>query len=167
MKTNLVRTLLISAVLAAVPPAFTDDAEAPAPKHDHHAGLDAHQEARAPAVQAKVPPLRILFPKSGDRVGTSLAVVFETPGDMSRMTMSAAAPDTHLHLEVDGVILMPTESQLIRLGGKRYLFVFDLPVEPGERTIRVYWSDAEHRTIESSVQSVKVMAEGVKQSQVP
>lgn len=106
-----------------------------------------------------MPPLRILFPEPGARVGTQLAVVFETSGEMARLTMSAPAVGTHLHVEADGVSLMPTEDQLIRLGDNRYIFVFDLPVAPGERTLRVYWSDAAHRTIDSSLQQVRVTAE--------
>lgn len=75
--------------------------------------------------------------------------------------MSAPVVGTHLHIETDGISLMPGENQLIRLGGNRYVFVFDLPVEAGERSLRVYWSDGMHRTIESSMQTVKVLVEDV------
>lgn len=94
-------------------------------------------------------------------MGTQLAVVFETPGEMAKLTMSAPVVGTHLHIETDGISLMPGENQLIRLGGNRYVFVFDLPVEAGERSLRVYWSDGMHRTIESSMQTVKVLVEDV------
>ncbi|MEW6169017.1 MAG: hypothetical protein AB1651_15190 [Pseudomonadota bacterium] len=46
-----------------------------------------------------------------------------------------------------------------RAGRRRYLFVFDLPVAPGERTLRVYRSDAMHRTIDASMQTVKLTVE--------
>ena len=94
-----------------------------------------------------------------DHHGTQLAVVFETPGKMERLTMSAPVVDTHLHIETDGISLMPGEDQLIRLGNHRYVFLFDLPVEPGERSLRVYWSDGMHRTIDASMQTVKVVVE--------
>ena len=56
-------------------------------------------------------------------------------------------------------IAMTVEDQLIRLGNHRYVFLFDLPVEPGERSLRVYWSDGMHRTIDASMQTVKVVVE--------
>lgn len=133
--------------------------------HDHHAHHQGHAQhstnGAAGQGATEVPPLRILFPESGAKVGTQLAVVFETPGEMARLTMSAPVVGTHLHIETDGISLMPGEDQLIRLGGNRYVFVFDLPVKAGERSLRVYWSDGMHRTIESSMQTVKVLVEDV------
>ena len=51
---------------------------------------------------------------------------------------------------------MPSPEQLVRLGGNRYLFEFDLPVQAGPRVLRAYWADANHQTIEASVQKVSV-----------
>lgn len=130
-------------------------------QHHHHQGHGQHPADGAAGKGAtEVPPLRILFPESGAKVGTQLAVVFETPGEMARLTMSAPVVGTHLHIETDGISLMPGENQLIRLGGNRYVFVFDLPVSAGERSLRVYWSDGMHRTIDSSMQTVNVIVEG-------
>lgn len=128
--------------------------------HGHHAGHAPEEAASKSLGATEIPPLRILYPQSGARVGTQLAVVFETPGDMQRLTMSAATIGTHLHIETDGISLMPVQDQLIRLGEGRYVFVFDLPVKPGERELRVYWSDGMHKTIDASMQSVKVTVEG-------
>ena len=131
--------------------------------HDHHAHHQGHAQHAANGAAGKgateVPPLRILFPEDGAKVGTQLAVVFETPGKMERLTMSAPVVGTHLHIETDGISLMPGEDQLIRLGNHRYVFLFDLPVEPGGRSLRVYWSDGMHRTIDASMQTVKVVVE--------
>ncbi len=126
--------------------------------HQHHHQMSASQEGGGPEAKGatEVPPLRILFPESGAKVGTQLAVVFETPGEMARLTMSAPVVGTHLHIETDGISLMPGEKQLVRLGGNRYVFLFDLPVKAGERSLRVYWSDGMHQTIESSIQSVDI-----------
>lgn len=144
--------LLLAALSAGYPLTLHAAADE---KHDHH----AQQPAGDAVAAAEVPPLRILFPESGAKVGTQLAVVFETPGDLGRMTMSAPVVGTHLHIETDGVSLMPTADQLIALGGGRYVFVFDLPVAPGQRTLRVYWSDGRHRTISASMQEVKLTVE--------
>jgi hypothetical protein len=142
---------------AACGSCLSADAGAAEDLHMHH--HDAPPAAAAVEPTATPPPLRILLPESGAKVGTQLAVVFETPGDLSRMTMSAPMMGTHLHIEVDDTSLMPTESQLIRLGGNRYVFVFDLPVKVGAHTVRVYWSDRMHHPIDSSRQSVNVLAE--------
>lgn len=106
-----------------------------------------------------VPPLRILMPSDGARVGKQLAMIFETSGDMRRLTMSSQTVRTHLHVEVDSKSLMPSNEQLIRLGHHRYLFVFDLPVNIGPHTLKVYWSDGAHRPIVSTLQKVSVMVE--------
>lgn len=151
--------VLLGSSLSAGTRAGSEDA------HDHHAHHQGHAQHSIDGAAGKgateVPPLRILFPEPGAKVGTQLAVVFETPGEMARLTMSAPVVGTHLHIETDGISLMPGEDQLIRLGGNRYVFVFDLPVKAGERSLRVYWSDGLHRTIDSSMQTVKVLVEDV------
>jgi hypothetical protein len=129
-------------------------------QHQHHGAPAAHGNNMKAGGATEVPPLRILYPQAGAVVGTQLAIVFETPGDMQRLTMSAAEVGTHLHIETDGISLMPVENQLIRLGSGRYVFVFDLPVKPGQRELRVYWSDGMHKTIDASMQVVKVTVEG-------
>ena len=150
--------LLLAVLSAGLPPVLH---AAPDGTHDHHAhhARPAQPPAGAAVAAAEVPPLRILLPESGAKVGTQLAVVFETPGDLGRLTMSAPVVGTHLHIETEGVSLMPTADQLIALGGGRYVFVFDLPIAPGERTLRVYWSDGMHRTIDASMQAVKLTVE--------
>ena len=97
------------------------------------------------------------MPGNGDVVGSRLAVVFETPADIEKMTMGHQnTMGTHLHVEAGGSELMPSQEQLIRLGANRYLFLFDLPVQAGTKVLRVSWADGNHRTIESSVQRVTV-----------
>lgn len=126
--------------------------------HAHH--HPAQAAVGAPVSAAELPPLRILMPANGDVVGTQLAVVFETPGEIARLTMgSGPVAGIHLHIDTDGVSMMPTAQQLIRMGGARYLFLFDLPVKPGPRSLRVYWSDAMHRTIEDSVQELRLQVQ--------
>lgn len=151
-------TIAVAIAWFASAPAYAADGHAH--HHGHHAAHAADGSALKAQGATEVPPLRILYPQSGAKVGTQLAVVFETPGDMQRLTMSAAAVGTHLHIETDGISLMPVQNQLIRLGEGRYVFVFDLPVKPGERELRVYWSDGMHKTIDASMQAVKVTVEG-------
>lgn len=122
-------------------------------EHHHHHDMAAAGAATAPA---EVPPLEIQMPRDGDTVGQQVAVVLKTPADLGGMTMSAARIGVHLHIEIAGMALMPTRQQLIDLGSNNYLYLFDLPAKPGRNTIRLYWSDAQHRTLESTVRSITV-----------
>ena len=105
------------------------------------------------------------MPGNGDIVGSRLAIIFETPADIGKMTMGHHMMGTHLHVEADDTALMPSQEQLVRLGANKYLFLFDLPAQVGTRVLRVSWAGADHRTIQSSVQkvTVTVAAEGASQ----
>jgi hypothetical protein len=123
-------------------------------------------QAVAPVVAPiEVPPLKILMPGNGDIVGSRLAIVFETPADIGKMTMGHHMMGTHLHVEADDTALMPSQEQLVRLGANKYLFLFDLPAQVGTKVLRVSWAGADHKTIQSSVQkvTVTVAADGASQ----
>ena len=124
--------------------------------HEHMQHEHMHMGHGAASAPAEVPPLKILMPRDGDTVGSRLAIVFETPADLVKMTMGHQMAGTHLHVEAGDTALMPSQEQLIRLGQNRYLFLFDLPVQAGRRELRVSWADANHETIASSVQKVTV-----------
>jgi len=143
--------LLVLAVLAASPALAQSDHEH---MHHHHAGADAMPAAVE--TPAELPPLKILMPENGAIVGTQMAIVIQTPADLSKMTMSAPVIGTHLHIEARDVSMMPSREQLVRLGADRYVFLFDVPAKPGENTLRVYWADSQHRTVAESVQQVTV-----------
>lgn len=149
------RTLASSCAIAACLCLANGTASAGGSDHAH--AQHAAKTAGAPVL----PPLRILSPKEGAQIGSAVSVEFETPADLSKMTMSAKEIGAHLHLDLDGQSLMPAQSDLKPLGARRYRYTFDLPASPGKRVIKVYWSDAAHKTIESSVQQVTVtVAEG-------
>ncbi len=127
-------------------------------EHPHH-GHDASGSIRkGEALDVKaLQPLRIVSPAAGARLGANIKVEFETGADLEQMTMSAKTVGVHLHVDIDGTSLMPTMTELARVGKNRYRYVFDMPVEAGAHVISVYWSDAAHKTIESSVQKVSVV----------
>jgi hypothetical protein len=141
----LVEMLALVAVLAA------SQAVAQAIKEQTH-HQHASGERMLSAGEAQLPPLKILMPENGATVGTQLALVFQTPADLSTMTM--VAPGTHLHIDAQDVSVMPTREQLVRLGEDRYLFLFDVPAKPGKNTLRIFWSDGQHKPIESTVQQI-------------
>jgi hypothetical protein len=122
--------------------------------HDH----SAHEGSKAvsrPAEKGAFPSLRILSPKPNDKLGRVITVEFETPADLAKMTMGAGMVGVHLHLDLDGAVLMPLGKELTRTAKDRYRYTFDLPVKPGAHVVKVYWSDGRHQTIEESVQSVR------------
>ncbi len=143
--------LSVLAVLAASPAVAESNQE-----HMHHPHSGGDVMPQASEVPAQLPPLKILMPDDGATVGTHLAVVFQTPADLSKMTMDASVPGVHLHIDAQGLSMMPSREQLVRLGEDRYVFLFELPVRPGKNTLRIYWSDAQHRTIADTVQQITV-----------
>jgi hypothetical protein len=141
----------VFAVLAASPAVAQSNKE-----HMHHQHPGEDMMPNASEASAQLPPLKILMPENGATVGSHVAVVFQTPADLSKMTMVAPVPGAHLHIEAQDVSVMPSEEQLVRLGEDRYLFLFDLPAKPGKNTLRIYWADAQHRTIADTVQQITV-----------
>ncbi len=129
-------------------------------KNDAHRMHEGHMmhggDASMKMNAGSYPELKILLPHDGATVSSQLAVVFSTPGHMADLTMGAPTPGVHLHIDTQDVSLMPTMQQLVSLGGGNYLFLFDLPVKPGAHKINVYWSDAQHKTIQESVRSISV-----------
>ena len=62
-------------------------------------------------------------------------------GGMSMDTgsMSGMGPGVHLHIVIDDHLLMPTASQLVKVGTDRYRYTFG-PLSPGPHTIKAYWA---------------------------
>jgi len=112
----------------------------------------------------KLPPLRIISPKSGAVVGNPVVVVFDTPADLSKMTMGAKMPEMetkniqavpHLHIDLDRRSTMPSMKHLKRVGPNRYSFSFGL-VKPGRHTIRIYWAKPKLHKPVGTVHSVTI-----------
>jgi hypothetical protein len=126
--------------------------------HSHH----GYGHTDAPVKKSKeaphpLPTLTIVSPAEGAQVGSTIAVVFETTGDLAKMTMDAKKVGNHLHLDIDGTSLMPVMKDLVPVGKNQYRYVFDLPVSPGKHVVSVYWSDAQHKTVEYTVRKVNVV----------
>lgn len=118
-----------------------------------HATMPVKKSMVAPQ---PLPTLTIVSPVEGAQVDPTIAVVFETAGKLAKMTMDAKVLGNHLHIDIDGTSLMPMVKDLVSLGKNQYRYVFDLPVKPGKHVVSVYWSDAQHKTIESTVRKVNV-----------
>lgn len=106
----------------------------------------------------ELPVLRILSPANGAQVRSPVIVVFETPADLSMMTMGAhmveeTAP--HLHIDLDNRITMPTMKQLTKIRAHRYRFILG-KAKPGQHIIRIYWADAKAHKPMGPVQIIRV-----------
>jgi hypothetical protein len=144
--------LAMLAALAASPAVAQSNQE-----HRHHQHSGGDRMPTGDELPAQLPPLKILMPDDGATVGAHLAVVFQTPADLSKMTVGTLVPSVHLHIDAQDVSMMPSREQLFRLGENRYLFLFDLPVKPGKNTLRIYWADAQPRPIADTVQQITVI----------
>lgn len=133
-------------------------AEVWATEHMHGAHEVHAMPSQGAAKDTKeLPSLRIVSPVAGAQVGPGILIEFVTEANLETMTMSAKSMGTHLHVGIDDTSLMPMMTDLTRVGKNRYRYAFDLPAAPGQHIISVYWSDASHKTIESSVQKVNVV----------
>lgn len=153
-----IKALLAPAIGLGMALAALSSSAAVATEDGHHGHGDHAQRPAAsnksPGPE-KLPPLQIVSPQSGAKIGRVITVEFETPADLAKMTMDAAVIGVHLHVDLDGTALMPASTDLTRTGEGRYRYTFDLPVHPGPHVVKVYWSDAKHKTIEESVKTVR------------
>jgi len=129
------------------------------------------------AAAAMVPPLRLVAPAGHAQVKNPVAVVIETPGDISQLTMGRAmapmpgmsgggmsggtgmGPRVHLHIVVDGTAYMPAADQLTKVGPGRYQYL--LPkLAAGVHTIKVFWADNSTHAPDSAVESTTCTVTG-------
>jgi methionine-rich copper-binding protein CopC len=96
----------------------------------------------------RLPPLAIVTPKAGATVHSPVVVVFETPADLSMMTVGehGMIMGPHLHVELDRRLTMPTFQQVTRLGPTTYQVTVG-PATPGQHTIRVFWASKDHKPV--------------------
>ncbi len=99
------------------------------------------------AIPASLPALQLVSPLNGATVSSPVAVVFETPADLSKMTAGEPGmtmKGTHLHVDLDRRVTMPTLRQIVKVGAVRYRVRLG-QATPGRHTIRLYWGDRQHR----------------------
>lgn len=100
----------------------------------------------------------LLRPAQGAEVSGPVELIFETPAPLTLGPRGWMAGEHHLHASVDGRELMPGAAEVESVGAQRFRWVIP-PLEPGERTLRLYWSDPSHRPLsEGASQEVRVRA---------
>ncbi len=103
-----------------------------------------------------LPLLTIVVPANGATVIGPVIIVFQTPADLSKMTIGSRTKRTaHIQIALDKRVSMPTIRQLTKVGTDRYQFNLGR-AKPGKHTIRLYWADNQHRPL-GSTQVVSIM----------
>lgn len=100
------------------------------------------------------PPLLVLLePTAGGEVDGPLALVFDVQAQLERQPAGWGVGGYHLHLQLDGLELMPGPADVtpVRSGGYRWV-VGEL--EPGTHRLQLFWSDAQHRRVEGGESEV-------------
>lgn len=92
------------------------------------------------------PRLEMVQPREGDVIEGPLPVVFRVDGEMEIGPGGWGVGTHHLHLELDGVELMPAAADIERLGEGEYRWVLRTPA-PGPHTLRLLWSGMDHRPL--------------------
>jgi len=107
-----------------------------------------------------LPPLTIVVPANGATVIGPVIIVFQTPADLSKMTIGSRTKGTaHIQIALDKRVSIPTIRQLTKVGINRYQFNLGR-AKPGKHTIRLYWADNKHRPLGSTqVVSITVKSE--------
>lgn len=109
------------------------------------------------ARSVSLPPLRFVSPQQGAAVMSPIEIIFETEADLAKMTIGPhemTMGRTHLHIDLDRRLIMPTMKQITRVGAGRYRVSLGRAVA-GPHTIRLYWADSKHRPM-GPVQSIRV-----------
>jgi hypothetical protein len=104
------------------------------------------------------PAVRLLEPAPGTALTGPLAVVFELDGELRQMSSGWGVEGYHLHLQLDGLELMPAPGDITELPDKGYRWTVGR-LEPGPHTLKLFWADASHvRVPEGGSEVVEVQA---------
>jgi hypothetical protein len=108
---------------------------------------------------AAVPPLSIVAPADGSTSTSPVAIVIATTAPLQMGPLGWAADGRHLHLRADSAETMAGNADIAPVGPGRYRWT--VPLGPGEHTLRIYWSGADHQPMQAGAsQPVRVRISG-------
>jgi hypothetical protein len=108
--------------------------------------LGGEGDTGAAATTTTAPLIELRSPAGGAVGSGPVDVVFRVPGDLARLPGGWGIGDNHLHLSIDGIEVMPSASDLERLGAGEYRWRV-AALEPGPHEIFLLWSGVDHRPI--------------------
>lgn len=92
------------------------------------------------------PRIQQIAPEEGALIDGPVEVVFRVREEMERLPGGWGIGDHHLHLEMDGVELMPAAEDIERVGEGEYRWIVGA-AEPGPHALRLLWSGPDHRPL--------------------
>lgn len=101
------------------------------------------------------PMLAIVQPADGTILEGPLVLAFDVQAEMQPQAGGWGVGGYHIHLHLDGLELMPGPTD-VRPASSGYQWVVG-PLEPGTHTLQLYWSDENHRRVESGASEVVVI----------
>jgi hypothetical protein len=108
---------------------------------------------------AAPPAVRLVAPAAGVTLTGALEVVFDLDEELQRMPSGWGVEGHHLHLQLDGLELMPGAADIEALEGGSYRWRVGR-LEPGVHRLRLFWSDARHAPVEGGgSESIEVRAQ--------
>jgi hypothetical protein len=105
------------------------------------------RDGAAPALAAP-PTIELLKPASGAILTEPLAVDFRVDGDLIQQPSGWGVAGQHVHLQLDGLELMPSAADIEQRPSGSYRWRVGR-LEAGPHRLRLFWSDAQHRPVEA------------------
>ena len=97
---------------------------------------------------AAPPAIEMLEPAPGSVLTEPLAVDFRVDGDLVQQPSGWGVAGLHVHLQLDGLELMPSAADIEQLPSGGYRWSVGR-LEAGPHRLRLFWSDAQHRPVEA------------------
>jgi hypothetical protein len=108
---------------------------------------------------APPPAVRLVAPAAGAVLTGGLEVVFELDEELQRMPSGWGVEGHHLHLQLDGLELMPAAADVQAVTRGRYRWSVGR-LESGAHRLRLFWSDASHAPVAGGgSESIEIRAE--------
>jgi hypothetical protein len=98
------------------------------------------------ATPGTIPTLELVYPAPNATVENPLELRFRSDATLTAMPGGWGVRGLHLHAEIDGVEFMPSAADLRRLQDGSYQWALGR-LQPGTRTLRIFWSDSAHRPL--------------------
>ena len=99
------------------------------------------------------PSVALLTPAAGAVVEGPLALEFTIQQELQRQPAGWGVGGYHLHLQLDGLELMPGAADVQAIRSGTYRWTVGL-LEPGPHRLQLYWSDARHQRVEGGESEV-------------